>query len=340
MISKEEKLAAFADSALVPSQLFSYFEGWTDEKQQLQTRAGKLSLHQITEFLHHSHEHALPHYTSATGRFVSTPSRFRVISFPRLENGRLKLGFMRETYERLKESWHLHDLTLEVFLNNNGILSKFESANTTSILMKVPASRSVGFDCVSVAHDPINNITNVLYHSLADEDGIFDTLHANPERCLQPEFFAAILYQCHQQRVERHRNTIDDAIKNTECETKLGGPGRLFGHRYKHEEPTVEIHADTTAKRLSYIQTELAVIGHIARFSVQCGDWCVGLLENSKMQAADENDRLDAVMQILDEVEYTRRRSMTVLPQLQGVKERVQSQATLVSIPTKQTARQ
>lgn len=338
MASKEEALAAFASEKLVSSHSFNFIEGWIGSDHQLHTRKGEVAFDDLPDFLNGSKITEKP-------QEPGNSHRFRVLSFPRLENGRLKIAFPRETYQQIKRSWRLHDFTLEAFLNNNGILCSFNTKETKSILMKVTASRSVGFDTVSIVHHRPQNVTYVLYHSLEDEAGIFNSLLAHPERCLQPAFFAAVLYRCHQQRVERFRNKLDDEIVAIERGTKLGGPGRLFGHRYKHEEPTVKVDCDSTTQKLSYVQTELAVGSHTARSSLKCGEWLVKLAEDDHAEWKKAAGTLEAgkteleilsadnTRKTLDEAEYVRRRAETVQSQLEAVGDRVRSQTAFVSSP-------
>ncbi|KAF1815705.1 hypothetical protein P152DRAFT_455421 [Eremomyces bilateralis CBS 781.70] len=338
MASREEKLATFADPSIVSSHSLNIIEGWIDSQQRLQAQRGKISFHNLPRFLDGTSSPIVP-------QTHSSRRRFRIISFPRLENGRLKLGFPQPTYHQIRQSWCLHDLTLEAFLNNNGILSSLETQDTTCILMKVAASRSTGFDTVSISHHRAANLTNVLYYSLENEDGVFDALLQHPERCLQPSFFAAVLYRCHQQRIERFRVILDDEIVGVERGSKFGGPGRLFGHRYRHEEPVVEMQGDSMTKKLSYVQTELAVLGHLARSSLEMGGWLVemarqereGGLDTDASAVTEEKGEKELGMRMsenvrktLDEAEYVRRRAATVVSQIQAVNDRVQSQTTFL----------
>lgn len=344
MLSEEEKLLAeFIDQTVAASQSYPFFEGWTDTNHQLQTRTGNVPFHALQDFLDSTNSYAISNQ-------VASGHRFRVISFSSFQGGRLKLFFPKETYEQIKRSWKLHSLTAEVFINNNGVLSRFETKSTTCIMMKAAASRSIGIDGVSIAHNLNNQTTNVLYHRLGDEKGIFKTLQGSPERCLQPAFFAAVLHRCHQQRVEVYRNQVNEEITRVEQLTKFGGPGRLYGHRDKQEEFDQGINSDSAIKKLSYIQTELAVMGHVGRSSLELGQCLVNLAKNDReeyinreeakeinglnQQSTDSllENMIENTTKTHDETEYVRRRATALLSQLQAIKDRVDSQTNFVSL--------
>lgn len=245
----------------------------------------------------------------------------------------------------VRAAWNLHEYTVETFLDNSGVLASFDTKEKRCLLMKVAASRSVGFDTLSLSHVRRDNVTNVVYYSLGDESNVFDNLLADPERCLQPTFFAAVLYRCHQQRVEHFRQAVDNAIITIEESSKFGGPGRLFGRRFGSDDMRLEGHGSGLTTRLSYVQTELAIAGHLARASLKCGEWVAKIAEkdvsNWKMSEGTRHGRQASTQEELetdiraktsDEVEYMRRRAETVVSQLQGIQDRVQSQITFVSL--------
>jgi hypothetical protein len=230
-------------------------------------------------------------------------------------------------------------------LNNSGVVASFDTKEKECILMKVAASRSVGFDTLSLSHMRRENVTNVVYYSLGDENNIFNSLLAEPERCFQPAFFAAVLYRCHQQRVERFRKKVDRAFYQIEESSKFGGPGRLFGRQYDPDTRS-EVPGRSLTMKLSYVQTELAIAGHLARASVKCGEWIVKLAKKDTKSWSGDVERdnwhdgasdsegmaMDVTSKTLDEMEYVRRRAETVVSQLQGIQDRVQSQTTFVRV--------
>jgi hypothetical protein len=339
MLSKEENRAQFANEELVAKLTVSYIEGWTDSWNKLHTRRGKISFSKISNFLDGTHESCAKDTESRT-------YRFRVLAFPRREYHRLKIGIDRATYQLIAKSWNLHNFTLDAFVNNNGTLSTFDTQKKKCILVKVAAGRTVGFDTLSLTHCSDTRVTNVLYLSLAYEDSVFDVLLTKPERCLQPTFFAAALYRCHQRRVEIFRRTVDRAILTIEESGRFGGPGRLFGSQFKSDEPRTEFPSDSKTANLSYVQTELAIAGHMARTSVKNGEWLVELAERDKSEwkarektqssAAEANAdvrlMLDNATETFDEMVYVKRWAETVVSQLQSLQDRLQSQVTFVRI--------
>lgn len=331
-----------------------------DGNQRIQTRSGNVPFGQVEDFLKNADLYALPHG-------ISTGAQFRVISFsrlraithpeaplPKLPGGNYRpflVGLPKDTFQLITKCWGLHDCTLEAILNNNGVFADFSTPDRLSMVIKVANSASIGYDCVSITHDPIHRITYVLYHGLEDEAGVFSTLQTSPQRCMHPVFFAAVLYRSHQQHVERHRYTIDIAVLETERATGFGRPGRLGSGHIPHHE-FKEVDYKSTVKMLSYCQTDIAIIGHVARFSVDCGNWLVGRLterrdrwntavgglagENCTTEKGKSGSSLREAntgnpAEILEEIEYSRCRAMTALSQIQQMSGRVQSQTTVVS---------
>jgi hypothetical protein len=345
MLSRDETLLTdYINLAVASSKSYPFFEGWTDAENRLHTRTGNVPFHELQNFLDSSQNYTVANQTARR-------PLFRVLSFSGFEGGRMKLFFSKEIFEQIKRSWNLHELTIEAFTDNNGIMSDFETKDTTCIVMKVAASRSIGIDGVSISHDRSSQITNVLYHRLQDEKGIFKALQDSPERCRQPAFFATVLYRCHQRRVEIYRQQVNEEITRIEHLTKFGGPGHLFDQRHKSNGFDQEIESDSAIKKLSYIQTELAVIGHVGRSSLELGQWLVDLVKKdrvdyrSRKQVAaqdisglnqqsnndlNENAMADNMTRSIDETEYVKRRATTVLSQLQTTKDRVDSQTNFV----------
>jgi hypothetical protein len=206
---------------------------------------------------------------------------------------------------------------------------------------------------VSLTCDPFRRTTYVLYHHLEDETSVFATLLSTPERCIDPHFFVEALYRSHHQHIEIHRNTIDDAILSIERRTGFGHPGKLSNVE-RHASPneySVGTDPKTIIQQLSYCQTDLAIIGHVARCSLDCGEWLVQVIDErllseqpphyrrercngSEKQQRDQrsDDSLRAVrLMVRQDVEYIRKRTVMLLSQVQGMKDRAQSQTTFVS---------
>ncbi|KAK3308479.1 uncharacterized protein B0T15DRAFT_491061 [Chaetomium strumarium] len=276
---------------------------------------------------------------------------FRVLSLPRLQNGRLVLSLPKPTFHQIQSSWHLHPRTTEVFLSNNGVLATFTSPSNhpdtittsrTSLLLKVANSRSTGFDCASITLDPSRRTTYILYHHLTDEPSVFATLLSSPELCITPHFFAFALYRSHHQHIEVHRNTIDDTIQRIERETKYGNPGKLMAATVTGEmgpRPSLDgcfVLEDPrrTIQRLSYCQTDLAVVGHVARCGLELGGWIVQGADDSGYGEVKDGACGDAFSKSLkaarvvvrEEVEYIRRRTAMLLSQVEQMMQRAQSQ--------------
>lgn len=303
----------------------------------------KIRFDQIEEYLLNSHG--------------DTPNLWHIkaISFPRVQPGRLALSMSKQVFHKIQDPWNLHPRTIEVFLSNNGVFTTFHSPSSerTSLLFKVANSRSIGFDCVSVTCDYSRRHIYALYHHLPDEALLFATLLSTPERCIDPHFFIAALHRSHHQMIETYRNAIDDAIKDIERQTGFGSPGRGFDRQANVDKYPVLADPQDTIQRLSYCQTELAIIGHTARCCSDCGEWLVRAIDERlldeqapqygrqrrngyELHQLDQQslESLRAVQLLVrQDVEYMRRRTVTLLSQVQQLRDRVQSQVGFVSRP-------
>ena len=335
MQTREEKLATWAD----PS---------TDQKQSIRFLGGSLSLDsKDANRPVNISEDEIP-LDQLEGHLLSNDCDsaqdlwyFKAISFPRLKPGRLSLSFSKKVFQQVQDSWNLHPRTIEVFLLNNGVFTTFHSSGRerTFLLCKVPNSRSIGFDCVSITHDSFRRTTYALYHHLEDEASIFETLLLTPDRCINPYFFVVALYYSHQQHLEKHRNAIDDVIQGIERKTGLGNPGRLIASKRRPSLDRYPALADpkTMNQHLSYCQTDVAIIRHVARYCLDFGEWLVRVIDEAPLieQPPYYQQFLEypktVRLAIHQDVEYMRTRTMTLMSQVQQIKERVQSQTNYVS---------
>lgn len=354
METREEKLATWADPSIYRHQSLRVLKGSVplhpnDSENRMRISEDKIQFDQIEDRLLKAHGDNLSDDDE-------TPSlwHFKVISLPRLRPGRLVLSIPKQAFQKIQDSWNLHPRTIEAFLSNNGIFTTFHSSSSgrSSLLLKVANSRTTGFDCVSVTCDPSRRTTYVLYHHLRDEDSVFATLLSTPERCIDLHFFVAVVYRSHHQHIETHRNTIDDTIQGIERQTNFGNPGRLGPERRPSldEYPALE-DPKKTIRQLSYCQTDLAIIGHVARCCLDCGQWLVQIIDErllneqapqhggewsngSDLHQRDQQflGNLRAVrLMIREDVEYIRRRTEMLLSQVQQMRDRTQSQASFVS---------
>jgi hypothetical protein len=355
METREEKLAKWADPSVDRLQSLRVLSGSlrtdsNDSRPCLCISEDKIGFHQIEDFILTSQHDNVTDDNSAPDLW-----KFQAISFPRLSPGRLKLSFPKQVFRRIQDAWNLHPRTIEIFLSNNGVCTTFHSSsNQQNVLLKVANSRSTGFDCVSVTCVPSRRTTYALFHHLEDEASVFATLISTPERCIDPYFFVAALYRSHHQHVEYHRNTIDDAIQGIERQTGFGQPGRLANRRASLDAYPRFMEPKSVIQQLSYCQTDLAIIGHIARCSLDCGQWLIQALDettssvhqpqshergrhdDAKSRQCDEQPpEIQAAVRLMirEDVEYTRRRSAMLSSQVQQMRERVQSQTGFVSNP-------
>jgi hypothetical protein len=222
--------AVFIDDADAASLSFSFIEGWIDLQNELNFRPGSIHLKDLDQFINGNWE---PIHAQNKGH-----ARFRVLSCPRIEVGFLrgKVELPEMPFEQIRNSWQPHGRTLQTFLHNPGHVQGCTTVSNDCILIKVAQSRLVGFDAASVAYNPSKQLTSVLYYGLEDENGIFERLLKDRDRCLQPGSFAAVLYCHHQERIEGFREMVDNELVAIEAASKFGWVGRLLVFRYKNEQ--------------------------------------------------------------------------------------------------------
>jgi hypothetical protein len=108
-----------------------------------------------------------------------------------------------------------------------------------------------------------------------------------------------------------------------------------------------------TIQQLGYCQTDLAIIGHVGRCCLDCGEWLVQAIDgrlldeqpshdkgkqsgSSSPQNQDKqfSERLEAIrLTVRQDVEYMRRRTVMLLSQVQQMSDRTQSQTSYVGHP-------
>lgn len=340
METREETLATWAQPADERLKDLRLLKGWlaptsTDPNQQVRIENNKIDGCRINAVPLDTTRRSTQDDDGSHRPLPPDQWHFQVLSFPRLREGRLHLSFPKELFQNIQDAWHLHSRTIEVFLANNGVLSPFVSSDgeRTSILFKVANSRSTGFDCVSVTCDQARRTTYVLYHHLEDESSVFETLLAAPECCLDPHLFIAAVYRSHHQHIETHRNSIDDAVRDIERQTGFGNPGRLTRRRPSLDRYPCASDSMTVLQQLSYCQTDLAIIANVARSYLSCGKWLLHSIDETESNTTASPPELRAVRKLVrQEVEYSRRRTETLLSQVQAVKDRAQSQTNFVSL--------
>ena len=351
METREEKLATWADPSSNRQQSLRVLKGSLSldpnkSENRMRILEDRIRFDQIEDRLLNIQDDSIGDHDTRSSW------HFKVISLPRVRPGRLILSIPKQIFQTIQVSWNLHPRTIEVFLSNNGVLTTFNSSSTgrASLVLKVANSLSTGFDCVSVTCDPSRRTTYVLYHHLQDENSVFATILSMSERSIDLHFFVAALYRSHHQHIETHRNTIDDMIKGVERQTGLGRPGRLDPRRRRSldEYPALE-DPKRVIQQLSYCQTDLAIIRHVARCSLDCGEWLIQAIDErfSSQHGGERSNHADlhqwdqqflenlrAVQRMVrEDVEYVRRRAVMLLSQVQQMKDRTDSQTNLVRSP-------
>lgn len=355
MDTREEKLASWAEPSNTPPQGIRVLKGSlslnpNDSGKRTRVLEDRIQFNQIDGCLQNCRDDAI------VSDNADNPSlwHFKAISLPRIRPGRLVLSISKETFQKIQDCWDLHPRTIEIWLSNNGVLTTLNHSGRSSLVMKVANSRTTGFDCVSVTCDPSRRTTFVLYHHLFDEDAVFNTLLSTPGRCIDPYFYMSALYRSHHQHIEVYRNTIDCTIQGIERQTGFGNPGRLDrGRRPSMDEYPALDDPKRTIQELGYCQTDIAIIGHVGRCCLDCGEWLVqaidaslldgqtsheGGKQNSSSSSQNQDQQLSEYLKAIQrmvrqDVEYVRRRTAMLLSQVQQMSDRTQSQTSYVSLP-------
>jgi hypothetical protein len=344
----EECRAIFPHSNAVADHQFKYLKGWIGQNGKIYTENTHISAPRIDDILN---ARELPKEAASKGSF-------RVLSvtrpiLPKQQAGiGLHVGTSKCILQIIVERWQLHVCTLEAIVHNDGVFTEFKSGTKRHLFVRVPNSVSIGYDFVFISHDCVSRTTDVFYHGLGDEASVFSTILRSPRRCLNPMFFIAVLYRFHQLQVERHRNIIDMTVLGCEKATGFGHPGRITEpDDVLREEFSQVVNYKSIVRRLSFCHSDLAIIGHVVRFSVDLGNWLAEITEQRNLcPGPDEKNSSrycgyckdcyaatlrcacrDSATEILQEVKYTLRRSITALSQIRQMSGRTQSQTTAVS---------
>jgi hypothetical protein len=346
--SREESLAIFQDSSAFSKQLCNYLYEQTDNDGHVRIHRDSISFAQIQRI-----------FNSSKGQNVEGGLRVLSIPRPKLSDkirGRgYYLGISKVAVDFIVDLWQLHPFTLEALLYNNGIFVEFYEATKHYLVIKVPHLSTVGYDFVSISHDCVTGTTNVLYHGLSDEAGLFDHIEDSRRECNNPKFFTLALYRSHQLQVERKRFEINKAVLDTEAANGFGCPSRLLPFLNSCRVAlgrSEKVDYDNIVRGLSFCQTELAVTGNVAKFSLDLGNWLAEGLRQPRSQCHIQNetgvkdcynncqniyadahrcDLVDSMGGIFQNVEYVRCRAMTTVSQIQAMNSRAQSQTSPVS---------
>ncbi|KAF2734183.1 hypothetical protein EJ04DRAFT_493933 [Polyplosphaeria fusca] len=324
------------DPAIFGARSLLCLEGWYDRQGKIQTRTGKTSFDSAVRWFDKEGEQD-PNLRQSE----SISPTYRVISCPMSAKGPFSIGLPYVVWNEIERKFHLHPFTRSAIIDNNGVYSKFRSSSHETsrteaiwILVKFPNSVNIGYDAVSVCYNANQKAVTVLYHGLKDEEAVFAALKTNGPLCFHPMFFLVAVYCLHQAQLSRYRTVVDGNIYQLEEEIGYAVPGRLERRDQKpvQRQDGQLIDYGTVVRRLQSFQTELASIGHVARFSKECGNFLLQSIEQlSNDTLTDSTPSFhEAREYILHKVEFSRGLTTSLLSQCQALKERVQSQSTLI----------
>jgi len=209
------------------------------------------------------------------------------------------------------------------------------SSSTNSVqdlLIKTPNCVNIGHDAISLSYNPETRLTTVLYQGLRRPTSIFSTVIANGALIHHPLSFCMIVYCTHQRYLARYRSMVDLRLFRTEKEIGYAVPGRLSQLDGSHDVPLryKEMDSKTWMKRLQFYQTELAAIGHVARFSRDCGAFLSDAMPEIRSQLPDPKAVFRAEEMIMEEMQMAQSLTQSLLSQRTALEERVKSQTSLV----------
>ena len=182
-------------------------------------------------------------------------------------------------------------------------------------------------------HFPTSS-TRAVYHGAehASWDKLADLVRRNQRLWEHPLLVPTLVFLIHHEKVESYRARVDHLIFQVEKDTGYGVAGLLRGPRFRARKRSFD--TESVLIRLQSCQRELAVLSHVLRFNEGFGDFLVqGVEDYSKVPRSGNRRKHDVLGEaLLHMLELPRSQTIMAISQVQGLKERVQSQTNLVSI--------
>ncbi|KAK8043818.1 hypothetical protein PG994_012656, partial [Apiospora phragmitis] len=249
-----------------------------------------------------------------------------------------RLNLTRDGWAKISTAFELHESTVDAFLDDNGAFGFYSYRAAThprpvtliKLVLKVPNKISIGYDAVSLAYNLSTKSVTALVHGLlpAHWDTLVALLSNSLHLCRHPLLLPTLIFLTHRERIEKYRHDIDRSVVDLEKETGFGVAGFLRGSRFQNPDLDLE----SALVRLQSQQTELANLAVVLRFSAKWADFLLNSITRLG-QAALVCDQ-DLILQLEDEMlhllELPRNQVQTSLSQTQALRERGQSQASLI----------
>ncbi|KAK8054912.1 hypothetical protein PG993_000139 [Apiospora rasikravindrae] len=312
------------------------FEAVVDDQGASRKRQCQLNWPEIDDWLNSKTPHEFPEPSES-----QDPQQFSLRIMRRhVRNGQnaSRLNLTREGWVKISSTFELHESTVDAFLDDNGAFGFYSYRSTTSprpinlikLVLKVPNKISIGYDAISLAYNLSTKSVTALVHGLepAHWEILMALLSKSLHVCRHPLLLPALMFITHRKRIEKYRHDIDRSIVDLEKETGFGVAGFLRGSRFQNPDLDLE----SALVRLQSQQTELANLAVVLRFSEKWADFLLkGIARLGQSPLICDQD---AILQLEDEMlhllELPRNQVQTSLSQTQALKDRVQSQASLI----------
>jgi hypothetical protein len=204
------------------------------------------------------------------------------------------------------------------------------------MVLKVPNCINIGYDAIFLSYSPEERTIFAFYHRIEDWGRLLNLLENKNHLCFHPIFLPTALFSCHRYHLGQYRNIVDTNVLETEHQIGYAIPGRLEEVHLAPPQESLdlpEMDYEIIVRRLHSYQTELATMANVARFSRDCGDSLMEMMEDFERCSTYEDEERwhESGEEIVHEIEFSRSLTRTLLSQVQSLKERVQSQVNLVS---------
>jgi hypothetical protein len=315
----------FSDSDDWNGRFLSFLDGWVDSNGTISLQRGRLaSLAELNDYLQLENSFKRP---------TEKTLRFRVLSVPKQPENWRKWILSQESYADIKRLWNLHDFTIDCSINNNGIFAFFHTPRTRSwsLLYKQPISTVKAFRFISLTKNCHSDITYALAFELEDEEDIFSSFESAPSSGTNSLHLVVAAYSSLQQRTESYRQKIDAALVDIESKTGFG-KSVLIGMEDYDTYPKLRhdsVDYEDLVRKLSYIQSEIAIISHLGRHSIESGNCLRKEIQSRKWSTNASDSEID--LRLMDAVDFDLIRNRSLMSQLEQLESRVKSQTTLVS---------
>ncbi|KAF1958899.1 hypothetical protein CC80DRAFT_21866 [Byssothecium circinans] len=191
------------------------------------------------------------------------------------------LGCSRAFFDRLSDSFDLHQTTEEAFTNNNGAFIRYLSTDSVSkeieshaIIIGIPQWVG-GCQALSQRFNVEARTIRVFLHYISDKGYIdlLEYLHSVPDKTAyrHPLLLPAYLLRYHRRQIEAYRHEVDQSILKIEHRIGYAVPGTLHGVEQWRSRMLERSGLENIVRRLHASKTELGAVSLEAGFGKSLG---------------------------------------------------------------------